>query len=485
MLLPDVCASAKMLSKAKQRSKSKASGDQSSSSGCSSSSSSSHGVLAPFVSEAGLTDDAFETRAKRKAQRKAKGKRESSEDILRPSSLELPYKPKVQGAKEMQLPRPDSLRIIPAEIRKAAELRFKAGRSLSFDNDSEPNSRRGSPPPVWDSPPRGSGHDEALAEIARQTESFALQHKEPKTNRPTSYSAAVAGSGLAKPAGTIGSASSGLASSRNPGVVGQKPPGVVGEPKTKPALPSHSWEVPLTGPIGHPPPLTDPTLTMGGNHCSAGTDPKQEIAPVLRDMCASFPPPELRPPSTEGSFSTWSGAPCHPGFTPWKPASDDGNAPPGLSPKPQWPPAHATGTEALTAGNRWSPQMDQRTFGTSESFNNSYWDPASPNSVWGSLWWSSPVSGAPTGPVESPTDSMADVVSSLGMDSPDASVAPSTYFDLTGSPRADSGLSHSIWAHPTARASHPGSYSLFQEDNASFAHTAPKPPLGWTDNGTL
>uniref|UniRef100_A0A4D5RQR3 Uncharacterized protein n=1 Tax=Ixodes scapularis TaxID=6945 RepID=A0A4D5RQR3_IXOSC len=496
VLLPDVCASAKLSSKAKQRSKSKGSREQGSgsSSGSSSSSSSScsHSMLVPFLSEAGLADDAFETRGKGKAQRKAKGKRSlgSGEDALRPSSQQ-PHNNNKEEANKKKHPPPQDPRSITPEQRKKADHSRKKGRSLSFDNDSEPNSRRGSPPPVWDSPPRGSGHDEALAEIARQTESFALQHKEPKTSRPTSYSAAVAGGGLTKPTGAIGSASSGLASSRNPGVVGQRPPGLVGEPKTKPALPSHSWELPLNGPLPHPAPLVDPTFSMVGDTCSAGTDPKQEIAPVLRNMCASFSPSGLRLPSTEGPFSPWTAAPPrHPGFTPWRsPATSSngsGHAPPGLPAKPQWSLAHAHRNELPGATGRWSSGGNQPAFGSSESFD-SYWDSSSSSSVWGSHWWSSPASGAlsPASPVESPTDSMADVVSSLGIDSPDASVDPATCFDLASTSSTNGSLSRSIWAHPTSRVSHPWSYSLFQEEKTAPARSSQTPPLGWQDKETL
>ncbi|CAN7998546.1 unnamed protein product, partial [Ixodes hexagonus] len=325
--------------------------------------------------------------------------------------------------------------------------------------------------------------DEALAEIARQTESFALQHKEPKTSRPTSYSAAVAGGGLPKPTGIIGSASSGLASSRNPGVVGQRPPGLVGEPKTKPALPSHSWELPLNGPLPHQAPLIDPTFPLG-DPCTAGTDPKQEIAPVLRNMCASFSPAGLRPPSAEGPFSPWSVAPRQPGFAPWRLTATQSNVshpPPGLGAKPQWSLARANRPEPPVAPNRWSSGANQPAFGTTEAFNNSYWDSSSSSSVWGPHWWSSPASGAfsPSSPVESPTDSMADVVSSLGIDSPDAS--------LGGTSNTSGSLSHNIWAHPTARASHPWSYALFQdqEEKAPSTRISQTPPLGWQDKETL
>lgn len=131
MLLPDVCASAKM-SKNKH---SKLKGGQEQGSGASgnSSSSSSTSFASPlFNSDATLVSDTFETSAKGKTHKKIKvdRKRIFGDDILRPSTLELPYKPKTGiEPKEIQLPRPEALRIVP-DFRKTADLKLK-GKPLA------------------------------------------------------------------------------------------------------------------------------------------------------------------------------------------------------------------------------------------------------------------------------------------------------------------------------------------------------------------
>uniref|UniRef100_A0A023G8N5 Uncharacterized protein n=1 Tax=Amblyomma triste TaxID=251400 RepID=A0A023G8N5_AMBTT len=250
LLLPDVCTSAKLPKGKRPKLKSSIETGSSSSSSNSAGTGSRSSINLPlFSSDTNLADESFESTTKSKTHKKSKieKKRIHDEDIIRPSTLELPYKPKTSvEIKEPHVPRPEVLRL-PVELRKAVEMKVK-GRSSSFENETESHSRRSSPPPLWDSPKTAnSAPDDALAEIARQTESFALQHKSTRASRPLSYSAAVAGSSLARPSQAPGSPprpAPPATTIRSPGVVGQKPAGLAVEPplKTKPAPPGHSWD---------------------------------------------------------------------------------------------------------------------------------------------------------------------------------------------------------------------------------------------------
>ncbi|KAK8769817.1 hypothetical protein V5799_013715 [Amblyomma americanum] len=533
LLLPDVCTSAK-LPKGK-RSKLKGSLEAGSSSSSSSAGAGSRSSFnSPmFASDVNLADENFESSTKSKTHKKAKieKKRIHDEDVIRPSTLELPYKPKTTAeTKEPHVPRPEALRL-PVEFRKAAEMKVK-GRSSSFENETESHSRRSSPPPLWDSPKEAnSAPDDALAEIARQTESFALQHKSTRTSRPLSYSAAVAGSSLARPSQAPGSPPHPVppAISRSPGVVGQKPAGLAVEPplKTKPAPPGHSWDsmvrpvpdLPLDA-FSMPEKPKEPWLEP--------TDSKQEIAPALRNMAAAFSPGNLRTsgasyptPSSDATYSPWSTPrpPASDFASPWK--SVPVSTPPSMAPKSQWGVLDMR-AQTHSEGDRWAPSPPQRPIGPCDSTNH-FWEPAATPpapapplpSVWGSNWWSNPTSVAlssATGTLSpsssgphgdtSPTESLANMVHSLGMDSPDASLDPAMCFDPLSTGGLSTGLSHSIWTQqqPTG-ISRPWNYSLFQDSApmpASLTHASssgngtggsssstnsksPQAPLGWQD----
>ncbi|XP_077519556.1 transmembrane protein 131 isoform X2 [Amblyomma americanum] len=533
LLLPDVCTSAK-LPKGK-RSKLKGSLEAGSSSSSSSAGAGSRSSFnSPmFASDVNLADENFESSTKSKTHKKAKieKKRIHDEDVIRPSTLELPYKPKTTAeTKEPHVPRPEALRL-PVEFRKAAEMKVK-GRSSSFENETESHSRRSSPPPLWDSPKEAnSAPDDALAEIARQTESFALQHKSTRTSRPLSYSAAVAGSSLARPSQAPGSPPHPVptAISRSPGVVGQKPAGLAVEPplKTKPAPPGHSWDsmvrpvpdLPLDA-FSMPEKPKEPWLEP--------TDSKQEIAPALRNMAAAFSPGNLRTsgasyptPSSDATYSPWSTPrpPASDFASPWK--SVPVSTPPSMAPKSQWGVLDMR-AQTHSEGDRWAPSPPQRPIGPCDSTNH-FWEPAATPpapapplpSVWGSNWWSNPTSVAlssATGTLSpsssgphgdtSPTESLANMVHSLGMDSPDASLDPAMCFDPLSAGGLSTGLSHSIWTQqqPTG-ISRPWNYSLFQDSApmpASLTHASssgngtggsssstnsksPQAPLGWQD----
>lgn len=516
LLLPDVCTSAKLL-KGNKRTKLKSGSDVStnhSTSPAQSTGSSAFGSPVFVTPDESLTEDSFEASTKSKTHKKAKieRKRAHDEDLIRPSTLELPYKPKTTPeTKEPLVQRPEILRI-PNELRKA-EIKLK-GRSSSFENESESHSRRSSPPPLWDTPkePR-CVPDEALAEIARQTESFALQQKSTRVSRPLSYSAAVAGSSLARPSRAQGSppgpsAPPPAAVSRSPGVVGQKPSGLAVEPplKTKPTLPGHSWDALSSRAL---PDMSLDTFPLAAEKpkepwLEPSDSTKQEIAPALRNMCASFSPSNLRPsgtypvvPSPDVSYSPWLAPRPPTDFgSPWKGATLSAASPPSLMSQSQWGVPDAPRPLAHSEADRWAPSPPQRPIGPGD-IANPFWEPAPPvpaapvaslpsSSVWGPSWWSSPSvvptsssgalspGGMPhTGGDTSPTDSLTKVVSSLALDSPDSSL---DFEPLPPPSGLSTGLSHSIWTQqqPTG-ISRPWNYSLFQESSPIASPLGPQP----------
>ncbi|XP_075545402.1 transmembrane protein 131 isoform X1 [Dermacentor variabilis] len=522
--LPDVCTSAKLMKG--KRPKLKGCPEPGSSRILAEASNPSPFGTPLFASDANLVDESFEASAKPKMHKKTKIERKKAhdEEIIRPSTLELPYKPKTSiETKEPHVPQPEVLRL-STELRKSAEIKMKA-RSSSFESEPDLHLRRSSPPPLWDSPKEARcAPDDALAEIARQTENFALQQKSTRMSRPLSYSAAVAGSSSARPSRAPGSPPRPPAppTSRSPGVVGQKPAGLAVEPplKTKSAPLGHSWDA-MSRALPDFPIDTFSLADKPKEPWPEPSDSKQEIAPVLRNMCASFSPGNLRTssaycvPSPEATYSPWSTPRPTPGefASPWQGAGSS-NSTVGVVTKSQWGASDVRTPTMHSEPDRWAPSPPQRPIGCSDT-TPPLWEPAPTPpapaaalpSVWGSSWWSSTSvtlpSGTPRSPGSlpqgdtSPTESMTNMVSSIGLDSPDASLEPAASFEHLNPTSLGTPLSHSIWTQqqPTG-ISHPWNYSLFQDSattpvghppvgssngNSSNAIKSPHAPLGWQD----
>ncbi|XP_075733789.1 transmembrane protein 131 isoform X3 [Rhipicephalus microplus] len=520
--LPDVCTSAKLIKG--KRPKLKAGSEQGSSGSMAESSNQSSFGAPLFPPDGNLADESFEASTKPKTHKKSKieRKRVHDEEAIRQSTLELPYKPKTSiGTKEPHIPRPEVLRL-STELRKAAEGKIKA-RSSSFESEPELHVRRNSPPPLWDSPREARcAPDDALAEIARQTENFALQQKSTRSSRPLSYSAAVAGSSSTRPSRAADSPPHPPAPpvNRSPGVVGQKPAGLAVEPplKSKSASLGHSWDA-MSRALPDLPVDTYSLADKPKEPWLETPDPKQEIAPVLRNMCASFSPGNLRTsstysvPSPDATYSPWSTPrPTPTDFaSPWKGTAAN-NPPVGMVPTSQWGAPDVRAPSAHSEADRWAPSATQRPIGSGDTTRakrssgrkNLLWEPAPTPaapaaalpSVWGSSWWgnnsvtlpsqTSPLSpgGLPLADT-SPTESMSNMVSSLGMDSPDANLDPAASFENLNPSGLGSALSHSIWTQqqPTG-ISHPWhvstNYSLFQD---SPTMPVGQPPVG-SSNGS-
>lgn len=188
-----------------------------------------------------------------------------------------------------------------------------------------------------------------------------------------------------------------------------------------------------------------------------------------------------------------------------------------MVPTSQWGAPDVRAPSTHSEADRWAPTPPQRPIGSGDTTTH-LWEPAPTPpapaaalpSVWGSSWWSSnsvtlpsgtPLSpgGLPQGDT-SPTESMSNMVSSLGMDSPDASLEPAASFEHLNPSGLGAALSHSIWTQqqPTG-ISHPWhvstNYSLFQDSatmpvgqapvggsNGSSSVKGPHhAPLGWQD----
>uniref|UniRef100_A0A131YWF8 Uncharacterized protein n=1 Tax=Rhipicephalus appendiculatus TaxID=34631 RepID=A0A131YWF8_RHIAP len=510
--LPDVCTSAKLIKGKRPKLKG---GPEQGSSGSMAEPSNQSPFGAPlFAPDGNLVDENFEASTKPKSHKKSKieRKRAHDEEAIRPSTLELPYKPKTSiETKEPHVPRPEVLRL-STELRKAAEMKIKA-RSSSFESEPESHVRRSSPPPLWDSPKEARcAPDDALAEIARQTENFALQQKSTRSSRPLSYSAAVAGSSSSRPSRAADSPPRPPAPpvNRSPGVVGQKPAGLAVEPplKTKTAPLGHSWDA-MSRALPDLPVDTFSLADKPKEPWPEPPDPKQEIAPVLRNMCASFSPGNLRTsstysvPSPEATYSPWSTPRPTPAdfASPWKGTASN-NTPVGMVPTSQWGAPDVRAPSTHSEADRWAPSPPQRPIGSGDTTTH-LWEPAPTPpapaatlpSVWGSSWWSSNSvtlpSGTPLSPGSlpqgdtSPTESMSNMVSSLGMDSPDANLDPAASFEHLNPSGLGAALSHSIWTQqqPTG-ISHPWhvstNYSLFQD---SATMPVGQPPVG-SSNGS-
>uniref|UniRef100_A0A2R5LBV6 Uncharacterized protein n=1 Tax=Ornithodoros turicata TaxID=34597 RepID=A0A2R5LBV6_9ACAR len=466
-MLPDVCVSAKPAKS--RRSKSK---------GRERASNVSNTLAAAVTAVEGVTsliEDTggdFEVSTRGRSHRKIKvdPRKAFGGDVLRPCTLELPYKPKTVTA-ETKEPQLNELRLKTQRAAiKFSDVKFKS-RSSSFENESE--SRKSSPPPVWDQPKAPANTDDALAEIARQTEHFALHQHGIKPSRPISYSAAVAGCSTSKAPATTKNAT------RNCGAVGQKPPGLVdSHVKSEPKLscrPSQSKMDSLDTFSPEKPPVW---------HDHVGS--KQEIAPLLRNIC-------------HRSLQSWSQEEDF--LAAWRLREPENQAD-SVEEIP------FVGPVRKSSVDRWGTGTEETFFGAAVD-HSSRWDPT-PHQVWGSSWWTTPslaeTSQPGITPVDtSPTESMANMVSLLGIDTPDQDVSDhlASFAVEANSTTGTSTFSfpQSIWTqHSAARVTpigQPWGYSLFQ-GNSSDAQptqtTADPPseckieqekPLGWQDKGPI
>ncbi|XP_064637998.1 transmembrane protein 131-like isoform X2 [Lineus longissimus] len=146
--------------------------------------------------EAGLLDDGkddddddFVLTTKSKAHKKIKvdSKKVYGGNILRPSTLELPYTTKLEASKENQQPRhePTSPHSIAADIvNRASKKNSKLNRAkpkgfdpLSLPGHDTDSSGNDSLPILWDSPINtNQSVDGDFSDLAMQTEAFALKH---------------------------------------------------------------------------------------------------------------------------------------------------------------------------------------------------------------------------------------------------------------------------------------------------------------------
>ncbi|XP_013783073.1 transmembrane protein 131-like isoform X3 [Limulus polyphemus] len=243
--LPDVCVVSKPMKTPRNKSKGQ---DQSTTK-------SEFGGLSGGRSETFKDDDDFQISTKSRAHKKIKVPTEVfGGDVLRPSTLELPYKPKpvvvstVNKEKRLQ---PDITKT--NKILNRVKPKSRSITTLS-DTDSSDLGKE-SPPPLWDDPRPLAGYD-GFFDLAQQTETFVLHNRGSSSNepnltgsyRPPTYSAAVSGDlGLNKAKSkTLLAGDVGGISSRFPGPVGQKPvvvskssgPGVT---NTNTIFPTNMW----------------------------------------------------------------------------------------------------------------------------------------------------------------------------------------------------------------------------------------------------
>ncbi|XP_022251134.1 transmembrane protein 131-like isoform X2 [Limulus polyphemus] len=245
--LPDVCVVSKPMKTPRNKSKGQ---DQSTTK-------SEFGGLSGGRSETFKDDDDFQISTKSRAHKKIKVPTEVfGGDVLRPSTLELPYKPKpvvvstVNKEKRLQ---PDITKT--NKILNRVKPKSK-GRSITTLSDTDSSDLgKESPPPLWDDPRPLAGYD-GFFDLAQQTETFVLHNRGSSSNepnltgsyRPPTYSAAVSGDlGLNKAKSkTLLAGDVGGISSRFPGPVGQKPvvvskssgPGVT---NTNTIFPTNMW----------------------------------------------------------------------------------------------------------------------------------------------------------------------------------------------------------------------------------------------------